>query len=115
MLGRLRGACGESTVDGEVAGHRVSSFRSGELVRRGSAAARYDGKKTVRLMTIGCDIATTPERLSTTAKQAGLAEAGAPRVGPVAGGSHEASEPGQKGFERRVLAASELRCPGVQP
>jgi len=36
-------------------------------------------------------------------------------VRPVAGGSHEASEPGQKGFERHVLAASELRCPGVQP
>ena len=105
-------------VDGEVAGHRVSSFRSGGLVRRGSAATRYNGKNQAfdddRLRystTLGDACPPRPNRQVGQRQGSGCSAC----AGPVAGGSHEASEPGQKGFERHVLAASELRCPGVQP
>ena len=86
---------------------------------KGQCSSTIQREKTRHLMTIGCDIATTlgdacpprPNRQVGQRQGSGCSAC----AGPVAGGSHEASEPGQKGFERHVLAAGELRCPGVQP
>lgn len=86
---------------------------------KGQCSSTIRRERNRRLMTIGYDIATTHRDTcpSQPNRQVGQRQGSgcSAYMGPVAGGSHEASKPGQKGFERRVLAASELRCPGVQP
>lgn len=90
-------------VDGEVAG---IEYQASALVDwcEGAVQQHDTTGKTRRLMTIGCDIATTlgdacpprPNRQVGQRQGSGCSAC----AGPVAGGSHEASEPGQKGFER---------------